>query len=80
MILHYADPYSLYGYRYARREKIYAALFAVFLSGVLAMLLTFAALYSGPIVLGTEMNTNGLIEYMCLGNGCEDVQSFRWQD
>jgi hypothetical protein len=22
-------------------------------------------------VLGTELNTNGLVEYLCLGKGCE---------
>lgn len=30
-------------------------------------------LLSGPIVVGTEMNTNGLVEYLCLGKGCENL-------
>ncbi|NCC22312.1 MAG: hypothetical protein EOM26_07600 [Alphaproteobacteria bacterium] len=44
------------------------ALFVV--SGVLAGI---AAFSSGPIILGTELNTNGLVEYLCLGVGCEDI-------
>lgn len=33
---------------------------------------------SGPIVLGTEMNANGLVEYLCLGQGCEHLQDMDW--
>lgn len=42
--------------------------------------LTMACLNTGPIILGTEMNDNGLVEYMCLGTGCEDFTAFRWDD
>lgn len=36
--------------------------------------------YSGPVIIGTEMNTNGTVEYMCLGNSCENLNNFSWQD
>jgi len=26
-----------------------------------------------PFVLGTELNTNGQIEYLCLGRACENL-------
>jgi hypothetical protein len=32
-----------------------------------------AILNSGPIVLGSEMNTNGMVEYLCLGTSCNDL-------
>lgn len=35
-------------------------------------------LSSGPIILGTEMNTNGLVEYLCLGSGCDDLHDMNW--
>lgn len=28
---------------------------------------------SGPLVLGTELNANGQVEYLCLGWGCENL-------
>lgn len=31
-----------------------------------------------PLIVGTELNTNGLVEYLCLGNGCEDLQDMDW--
>ena len=26
-----------------------------------------------PVVLGTEINSDGTIEYLCLGRSCEDI-------
>lgn len=55
----------------------------IFCFGLLTFLaasLATAALSTGPIILGTEMNTDGLVEYLCLGNGCEDFTAIRWQD
>ncbi len=26
-----------------------------------------------PIVIGTELNGDGSVEYLCLGTGCEDM-------
>lgn len=67
-------------YRRKRRAKIMAPLFFMFLIGVLALFIMMGFFWSGPIVLGTEMNTDGLIEYMCLGRDCESLQPFVWMD
>lgn len=56
------------------RETAFAALFSGFLLlGFLTCL--FVACYSvGPVILGTEMNANGSVEYLCLGNACNDIR------
>lgn len=33
-----------------------------------------------PLVLGTEINANGHIEYLCLGNGCDSRSQMSWVD
>lgn len=39
------------------------------------------AFYQIPaVVLGTELNANGSLEYLCLGNGCETLPDFHWAD
>lgn len=52
-----------------QQEAKGAVLFFVILGIVFAMLLSNA---SGPFVLGTELNSDGTVEYLCLGRGCED--------
>ena len=64
----------------AQRQRIYAAVFCMFLGLIMLSSLVIAFSSSGPIILGTEMNTNGMVEYMCLGNGCENVSQFSWHD
>jgi hypothetical protein len=51
-----------------------ATIFALALLTTLAALIYYAATHSGPIVLGSERETDGQIEYLCLGRGCEDIQ------
>ena len=65
-------------YKVYRRELIQAFIFSLFLllSFLLMCLLAFSAY--GPIILGTEMNTNGLVEYLCLGAGCDDLTAMDW--
>ncbi|MDB2683130.1 hypothetical protein N9Z27_02640 [Alphaproteobacteria bacterium] len=62
------------------REEVKAILFCGFLVLAVSVFLTTAFISSGPIVLGTEMNTNGKVEYMCLGTGCENLADFSWSD
>ena len=50
-----------------------ALLFSVFLVTFFVASLVVAMSASGPIIVGTEMNTNGLVEYLCIGTGCEDI-------
>jgi hypothetical protein len=56
-----------------RRDVRNAFFFCAGLCGVLVFLLGLSFVSTGPIVLGTEMNTNGLVEYLCLGLGCETL-------
>ena len=50
-----------------------AAFFGLFLLTVLCLSLAMVAANASPLVLGTEMNTNGQVEYLCLGKGCEAI-------
>ena len=65
--------YSYHAYT-ARTEDIKIYLFGAFLMALFIGGLAVALLSSGPIVLGSEMNTNGKVEYLCLGTGCEDAR------
>ncbi len=55
-----------------KREMVYASLFTAFLFSTLLLSLVYLAT-ANTWVLGTEMNTNGLVEYLCLGRGCEEL-------
>lgn len=35
------------------------------------MVLVFVSAW--PLVLGSELNADGTVEYLCLGRGCEDL-------
>lgn len=65
-------------YQRRRREKIQAILFAWFLAVVLIGGLTVSVASAGPFVLGTELNANGTVEYLCLGTGCEFLVAMDW--
>ena len=58
-------------YGFTRQQK--AALFGLFLLTILAVSLITALTTTGPVVLGTEMNTNGMVEYLCLGRDCDNL-------
>lgn len=61
-------PYR-YHHRLNKDQK--ALLFGLFLVSVFLLLIIAAFSSSGPLVLGTEKNTNGMVEYLCLGRDCE---------
>ncbi len=68
-----------YAYRHINpREEIKALVFATLLLGGVLGFLAFSLLRSGPHILGTEMNANGMVEYLCLGNGCENFTRMDW--
>lgn len=54
--------------------------FAGMLIAIILLCILTAAGQSGPIILGSELNTNGQVEYMCLGNGCDNYRDFHWVD
>ena len=61
-----------------RDETLKAAAFTSFL--LLWMLVSVASAVSSidRFVLATEMNTNGLVEYLCLGADCENLTAMDW--
>lgn len=64
-----------------RREvNVYHIAFFLWLILFFVGSLIVAALNTGPMILGTEMNDNGLVEYLCLGNGCENFTTMHWSD
>lgn len=58
-------------YKVRRRTIWQASLFGAGLGMV--VIVSFCALFLNmpQVILGTEMNTNGMVEYLCLGSGCE---------
>lgn len=48
-------------------------MFGIFLLTILVTAMITALTAVGPIVLGSELNTNGLVEYLCIGRGCENL-------
>ena len=55
------------------KQYAQAMLFFLFIVFVFCFSLYEAFVSAGPVVLGTELNTNGLVEYLCLGKGCETL-------
>lgn len=66
-------------YPYTPKKRM---LGACFFSASLALFLLstflFALIANGPVVLATELNPNGTVEYLCLGSGCEDLFKMDW--
>lgn len=64
-------------HRYTSHGKINEEHKAVLFCTLMLCLVTFSFFFaltsSGPIVLGTEMNTNGMVEYLCLGTDCNNI-------
>ena len=51
-----------------------AVCFSVFLVLIFIFTLVMVFATSGPLILGTEMNANGTVEYLCLSNDCEAIR------
>lgn len=63
---------------YTKNELLKASMFCAALFFTLIVCVTMAFASAPPIILGTEMNTNGVVEYFCLGNGCENLTPMDW--
>ncbi len=50
-----------------------ATLFATVMVAVVCVSFLTAMSSADPFVLGTELNTNGQMEYLCLGRDCENI-------
>lgn len=80
--------YKVYTYNYEDTKAVNAKdpelRKAIIFAGLLCAFFFCTALtslsYMGPIVLGTEMNTNGHVEYLCLFDGCEDYTAMTMND
>lgn len=73
--------YCITSYNIKRRAtELKAAVFGCFLLCLMTGLIAVSLSANGPIILGTELNTDGMVEYMCLGNGCETLRDFHWKD
>lgn len=62
----------LVGKNYSRQVLKGQILILALLLFVLGMLVV-SLLDMGPIILGSERNGNGSVEYLCLGTGCRDI-------
>ncbi len=68
-------------YRYYRRrraEEVKSILFAGMIALVVGVCLSISLTSADPFILGTEMNANGTVEYLCLGSGCESISAPGW--
>lgn len=53
-------------------------MFASMIARIVGVGLSVSMASADPFVLGTEMNANGTVEYLCLGNGCESLPPMGW--
>tara|TARA_B100001778_G_scaffold329540_1_gene330694 strand:+ start:4467 stop:4637 length:171 start_codon:yes stop_codon:yes gene_type:complete len=47
--------------------------FGLFLALSVAGFAALTYMGSGPVILGSELNTNGKVEYLCLGSSCDSL-------
>lgn len=76
--MNYSTSYALRYSRRKQKEMMKAISFALFLATVLMLSILMALDTSGPIILGTEMNANGMVEYLCLGSDCDGLRPMDW--
>lgn len=60
------------GFKYYTMEQK-ATLFGSLMFVLIALSICTAFITSDPLILGTEINTNGQMEYLCLGLDCERI-------
>ncbi len=65
-------------YAHCRKERLYAGAFGFALVLLTAGAMGVAFSGAGSVVLGTEVNANGSVEYLCLGRSCENMQAMDW--
>ena len=59
-----------------RRQEKRAMLFCFALAVVFISSLLFSIRSSGPLILGSEMNTDGRVEYLCLFGDCNRISLY----
>lgn len=70
------------GFKQYRGNATYYRAVTFFVVMMVITLYCLTSIYnsSDPVIIGTELNGNGEIEYMCLGNSCETLNKFTWDD
>ena len=67
------------GYRTHRaRTEVKAMVFAVLLVSCLVLSIIMSMTSVQSLVLGTELNSDGTVEYLCLGTACENMTAMDW--
>ena len=61
-----------------RVEYIKAAIFSTLLLITAFALLCFAFSQNQKMILGSELNSDGTIEYLCLGTDCDHLAKLDW--
>lgn len=59
--------------KHMSRSYFMPLMFMIFIISVFSISIFTAFASSGPLILGSEMNTNGLVEYLCLGSDCDNL-------
>lgn len=62
--------------RIRRAEQIKAAIFSSFLLLLTFSLLCIALSQNQKLIIGSEMNGNGTVEYLCLGDNCANLNDY----
>jgi len=63
-----------------RMEYLKAATFSTLLFISALGIMCYAFSQNRNLIIGTELNANGTVEYMCLGSDCENLNRFSWSD
>lgn len=66
--------------RYYRRPYRKAVRFSLTMLAVGCLSLLTAALQTPAFILGSELNGDGSVEYLCLGGACDSLPDFHWAD
>lgn len=66
--------------KHCKAEMYKALAFSGLLIAMLVISLSASIGQADRVILGTEMNTNGQVEYLCLFDGCDDLTAIRWND
>jgi hypothetical protein len=67
-------------YNRYKRELVLNPILFFFLIVIFAIACGIVAYDNSNKVLGTELNANGEVEYLCLGTACEDLPPMKWND
>lgn len=65
---------------YHNRTYAKAAHFSLGLLSLMMLSISMMFYQAPAVVVGSELNADGSVEYLCLGSGCETLPAFHWAD